>query len=175
MSNNNKIGGWATIVRSVRTPLGFFTLAALVLDGVLTVTTSVTNVPIVFPVLLFGMLIVVVSAIAVIKPLALYHPSDWPKKSTPVTVNLVFPIKPIDVDLEVGKCVLEVRDVTGRVKPNVVPSLTFDHGGWSLNLTEDVEASDSVRLELVEHSGRKWRVKPFTPYETDREAVQVPQ
>jgi hypothetical protein len=124
------------------------------------------------PIGLLGLLIVCVSAIVLIDPRALYHPKDWPPvQEKPVMVILIFPIEAIQVDLDVEQCTLEVRDETGHRKPIRAPTLAFGPGGWYFQL-KDVEPSDSVRLELIEHNGRKWRIKPFAPYETTVKAFQ---
>ena len=90
-----------------------------------------------------------------------------------MTVKLEFPIQPIDVDLDIKQCVLEIRDEKGHEKPRITPNITWGHGGWTFQLPEDIIDTDSVRLELVEHNQRKWKVKPFPPYETDKKVIQV--
>lgn len=181
-SNNNKLNGWVLILNSVKTPLGFFTLLTLILDGILLGTAALTEkVSMLVPFGLLGLVIVFVFAVVWKKPYALYHPRDWQT----VTVNLLFlepdPNNPgefrdkqsIEVDLDVPRCVLEIRDKEGHLKYRVTPNLTFNHGGWTFQLIEDVGPSDSVRLELVERNEQKWGVKPFPPYGTDQKALPM--
>lgn len=171
MVNNTQFSGWTPVLNSVKTPLGFFTLLALILDAILVGTAArIEEVTIWAPIGLLGLLLVGVFVIVLYKPLALYHPSDWPK--TPLTVNLVFPIEPIEVDLNIEQCVLEVRDKEGRRKHSRTPNLTLGYGGWSFQL-EDIEPSDSIRLELIEHNGQEWRVNPFAPYETEAKVLEL--
>lgn len=170
MANNTKFNGWTSVLNSVKTPLGFFALVLLVLDGIILATAPLTQIPVLAPVGVLGVLVAGVFAIVWKKPLVLYHPKDWPKA---VTVNLLFPIEAIQVDLDVKQCILEIRDREGREKPKVTPNLKWDRGGWTFQLPEDVVDTDSVRLELVEHNGRKWKVKPFPPYGIDVGVLQI--
>jgi hypothetical protein len=180
MTDNSKFKGWELVLGSVKTPLGFFTLLALILDGVLLATAALTErISMLAPFGLLGLVIVFVFALVWKKPYALYHPRDWQT----VTVNLLFfepdlshpgrfqEKQPIEVDLDVARCSVEIRDKEGSLKHRTTPNLTFDHGGWSFQLTEDVGPSDSVRLELVEGNERKWAVKPFLPYGTEQKAL----
>ena len=174
MANKSKFNGWTAVLNSVKTPLGFFALLALIVDGVLIASATATDkVSVWVPVGILGFLIVCVFAIILVKPLALYHPKDWPAQKKTVTVNLIFPIESIQVDLDINQCALEVRDQEGRRKHMGTPNLTFGHGGWSFRLIEKVEPFDSVRLELIERNGRKWRVNPFAPYETEAKVLQL--
>ena len=90
-----------------------------------------------------------------------------------VTVTLVFPAEPIEVDLDIDQCVLEVRSRDGQMKPRVTPNLTWGHGGWYFQLPANIQLSDSVRLKLVERDGKKWIVKPFNPFHTKREVIRL--
>lgn len=174
MPNNTKFNGWTSILNSVKTPLGFFSLLALILDGVLLALAATTKeVPMLAPVILLAILILCVFSIILIKPHALYHPKDWPARGKVTTVNLLFPIEAIQVDLNIDQCILEIRDKTGKIKHKGTPNLTFGHGGWAFKLSEEVNPSDSVRLELIENNRRKWRVNPFAAYEIEAKAIQV--
>lgn len=174
MGNDTKFNAWTLVINSVKTPLGFFTLLALILDAALLGAASATDrVPMWAPFLLLGLLIACVFSIVIIKPHALYHPSDWPTMGKVISVNLIFPIDTISVDLDIEECILEVRDKVGQNKYEGTPNITFGHGGWSLKLMEDIEPSDSVRLELVEASQRKWRVNPFAPYEKEVKVFEI--
>lgn len=167
MAENNKFGGWTSILDAVRTPLGFFTLIALILDGVLLATAGLTEeVPMWAPIGLLGLLVAGVFVIVWVKPDALYRPKT-------VTVSLLFPIEAIEVDLDIEQCTLEIRDERGRKRRAGTPNLTFGFGGWSFQLPQDVKPSDSVRLELVESNGRRWKVNPLAPYEIAAQALEV--
>lgn len=161
---DEKSKGWALILNSVRTPLGFFTLIALILDGFLLVIAASTEITTWPPLVLLWFLVACVFAIVWKKPYALYHPKDLPQKA--IRIILLFPIKnATKVELEVEKCFVDIRDKNGKKKPRITPNLVLGQGGWNFELTEEVEPSDSVSLELTERSGRKWRVNPFMPYE----------
>ncbi len=164
-------GSRQAILASVRSPLGFFTLIALIADGVLGGGTLTGKVPWWAPV---GLLLVVLGLfwlVVFFRPAALYAPS--PK--TPVTVSLVFP-PAIRVQLDIEKCSLEVRDSEGRPRePKTRPAnLTQDvFKIWSIRLGSDVQPEDSVRLELLEVGGQRWTVNPFLPYVTSQQPVRV--
>ncbi len=176
---NNKFNGWVKVISAVKTPLGFFTLIVLSLDGILiTAATFTDKVSMLAPIGLLGMVIVLIFVIILKKPHAL---GDWKA----ITVNLRFyepdphnsgklmEANPIKIDLEVTQCELIVCDEKAHVKHSGVPPLTFGHGGWTFQLVEDIGPSDSVSLELIECNGRRWKVRPFLPYGTDQRAIQV--
>lgn len=175
MANNDtgKYGEWASLINSVKTPLGFLTLIALILDGILLGIAAFTDkLSLWAPLVFLGLLVAGVFAIIWKKPLVLYHPSDWPVQKKNMIINMLFPIDAYKVNLNIQRCTFEVRDLGGKSKRTGTPNLTFGNGGWSFQLTEDVEPYDSVRLELVEHSGQRWRVNPFSPYEKEVKVLQ---
>lgn len=178
----NKFNGWVSIINAVKTPLGFFTLIILSLDGILIAAATFTNeISIFAPLGLLGIVIVLMFVIVWKKPYILQDSRDWQA----ITVNLRFfepdphnselllEADPIKVDLEVKRCELIVCDIRGHVKHSGIPPLTFGHGGWTFQLAEDIEPTDSVSLELIECSGRTWKVRPFLPYGTDQRAIHV--
>ncbi len=158
--------GWGSVVNAVRTPLGLFALLALVVDASLVfVASSSERLSLWAPVCLLGFLILCVFAVVMVKPTALYHPSDWPQPSSTITVALVFPEEYLDIGLLAEHSLLEIRNEEGRVKLSREPNLTFGPGGWVVKLTGAVASLDSVRLELVDETGRRWRADPFAPFE----------
>ena len=163
--------GWAVIIKAVRTPLGFFSLLVLVVDAVLAVAAP-GQLPWGVPAGLLALLIVSVFLIAFFRPKALYHPSDWPKPRN-LTVTLVFPVDPFGVDLDTDKGVLDIRDKRGKPRHRVRPNLVFGHGGWVFELPDDLEPSDSIRLQLWENTGAGWKTNPFAPYQTETKMIQV--
>lgn len=176
MSNNSHKGRVA-ILEAVKTPLGFFTLVALILDGLLIATTSQTEtISMWAPIGLLAFLIIAVTIIALVRPTGFYKPTRQK-----IQVNIVFPIRPIradlhapiSIDLDIDKCTYEIRDVQGRKKPSGRPNITFGTGGWSFQLDKSISESDSVRLHLVGRDGRRWRVNPFDPFVTEQTAIQI--
>jgi hypothetical protein len=157
-------GERVAILEAVKTPLGFFTLIALILDAVLVASGALADRAFLWAalgVLLF--LIVLVAAIVVLRPNALYGPAKQ------VTVNVLFP-EPIRIDLDHEQCLVEVTDNSNRVKLKRQPSLFWEQGGWLVRL-DDLDPSDGVRLELVDRRARRWRVNRFAPYQRSVEAV----
>ena len=92
-------------------------------------------------------------------------------------VNLKFPPNK-DVDLNVDKCILKIRDIKGRKKSSMNPNFTFSKqsGFWSFQLPE-VADTDSISLELVEERVNDkeniWKVRPFIPYSKDVEVEEI--
>jgi hypothetical protein len=173
MPEDVKFKGWTSILNSVRTPLGFFTLVALILDGLLVALATTGKVDILAPIIVLGLLCGGMIVIVILKPLALYHPSEWPKTDgtgVSVTVTLVFPvgIKPFEVDFETEKCRIEVRDMLNEERYSGTPNVTRGEGGWALRLPHMVEPGDNVRLSLIDTDERRWRVSPFNPFATSQ-------
>jgi len=93
------------------------------------------------------------------------------KSEKKMIVNVKFPTE--DVDLNVDKCILEIRDKKGNKKSRKNPNLTFSSqsGYWSFQLAE-VDDTDSVSLELVDDKEKIWKVRPFVPYSKEIEAKE---
>lgn len=164
VGSSNRQGNWTSIINAVQTPLGFFTLFALILDGILIAVAATTDkISLWVPLIILALLLLCVTAIAMIKPKVFYHPRDWPADRV-VVVKVVFPeIQPIDVDIDENNCYLVVRNRRGKFRRAL--NLVLGQGGWQCELP-DINPSDAVRLEIAEASGRRWQVRPFDPYET---------
>lgn len=168
MANNNKHSGRFALINSISSPLRLFALFALIVEAFLTTAAALTEkISMWAPVVLLGILIVCVFIILMTKPHVLYPPRKR------VTVKIVFPIKSRDVSLNVEECWLVIRDETGRKKARVHPNCTQGHDLWTFQLPEDIIDTDSARLELVDRTGRRWRVEPFPPYETEVKARRM--
>lgn len=158
---------WVSILGSVRTPLGFFTLVALILDGLLAAATLTGNMPFWAPISLLFFLMAGFFIVVFFKPWALYP------LRTDVTVNIIFP----DIsyrNLDLDKSVMEIRyGKEEKEKERRQPNLTHGPGGWSFLLVERLESADSVRLELFEKNGERWTVGPFAPFQTKVEAIRT--
>jgi len=171
MSDDNRTGGWASLIKSVRTPLGFFTLVALVLDAFMIGITAFTSIlQIWIPLALLGLLVIAVFFITKENVLALYHPDDWPQRKK---VYVLFKDKTMPPDLNISKCKLIKRDTAGHEKPKMIPNLRLDNGGWSFLLPPDVVETDSVRLILFDTNDVSWTVAPFPPFESTVDAKQI--
>ena len=163
----SRLSHFETVLRSVRTPLGFFTFVSLLLDGVLTGISAATNqIPLICPLIFLFFVVLLVFLIVWFRPHALYHPNDVQV----ATINLIFPLEETDIDFDLDKCRFEIRDREGRRRIAGVPNLTFGPSGcWCFLLTEIVAQADSVKISLVDHQGRRWEGKPFAPYQTKHE------
>ncbi len=167
VANQTDQGQRIAILEAVKTPLGFFTLIALILDALLVAAGALTDRVFLWAALgVLVLLVALVAAIAMLRPDALYGPTKR------VTVNLMFSDPAFQVDLDHEQSVIEVSDGANRVKLKSSPDLIFEQGGWIVRLG-DLEASDGVRLELVERNARRWRVNRFAPYQKSVEARLV--
>ncbi len=172
MADDDKYSGRTGIINTLNSlsVLGVIALTILVLQGILIVTAFLSSiVPILVVLGLLGFSLVLLFVIVLARPNALYGPSAF----ITMLVSIVFPDEPVEVDLDIDKCVLEVRDEKGVKKFSRVPNIRQGVGGWFLSLSREIAPSDSVRLALVEHNGKKWRVRPFTPYQSEREGVEA--
>lgn len=88
-------------------------------------------------------------------------------------VNLQFPLPSRDIDLDPERCSLQLRTSIGKtITKKVTPAIGV--GGWHCSIPTDVTSSnDLLTLELNEINGRKWKVRPFLPYITTQDAIQV--
>lgn len=160
---------WVRLIDSVKTPLSFFTLIALILEGVLIGTAALTNkVSILAPLGLLLLTLLIVAIITIKNPLAFYHPKEWPVEK-PLTVNLMFDLPNEEVmNLKFETCTVTVHDDKSGAKVSN-PILTlggFSQDGkqaWTLKL-RDVNTDSSASLEMVDDKGRKWEVSPFYLY-----------
>ena len=94
--------------------------------------------------------------------------------AVPFKVKVRFPPNqnPFEIDFDPDNCCLEIRDLEGRIKLTRPPNLLLGGDIWYFTLPVDMTPGDSVRLELVEKNGRKWKILPFAfdPHETLVEA-----
>jgi hypothetical protein len=85
---------WSGLVGAVTTPLGFFTLIALILDGVLIAGALATvRISLWAPLAVLAFLVALVFVLLVLRPEVL-------RPARPMVVSLVFPLEPIEVDLD---------------------------------------------------------------------------
>jgi hypothetical protein len=183
MSNSTKGTDRVAVLNTVQTPLGVIVLALVILDTVLTATAVLTDrISLLVPLAVIVFIVLLVSFIAVKWPWALYHPRDRVvlsvtllfRKRDPANLSQWIAIEPIDVDLDVTKCKLDIFDYQGRARISRTPSIIVGSGTWYLQLMgTEIGPDDSVSIELVEHNGQMWRIKPFLPYGSDQRATLV--
>ncbi len=180
MTNEAKARGWSSVLNSVRTPLGFLTLVALILDGFLLSAASFTErLPLWAPLALLALLVAAVFAVMIIKPLALYHPNDWPKSEPPVFK----PLKRVRLRVR-GKPRFSESDdyravytVTGESRDSRPPekeqNAVRDPPYLALEL-ENVYPDDVIRVTIVDVNdpGLMWEIPPFTVWEHLRDAFR---
>ncbi len=174
-NEDNKKKSWTSIIKAVKTPLGFFTLVTLTVDGILGTAVLSENIPWWAPTLILVLVIILVFTAMIINPLALIHPSEWP---TPSTVPLIFSsngqrIDSYHIDLDEEKCLLTVRSKTGSQRYKGLVNLICPYGQWAFRVPKRIKHSDDVSLWLIEKNSRKWRVKSHPLNEINVEAVRI--
>lgn len=172
-NKNDKKKGWASIINAVQHPLGFFTLAALIVDGILGTAVITEIVPWEAPTLILVLIIVLVFIATIIKPGGLTG-----EQSIPSTIPIIFSsngqrIASDQVELDEDKCQITIHSKKGRPKYKGPVRLTYPHGQCSFHVPKGVKLSDDVRLLLIEKNNQEWRVKPHPLNEFDVEAVRI--
>ena len=93
-------------------------------------------------------------------------------KDARVFINIVFEgVRTAEVDLE--SCEFVVHDGESVLKKKGSASLIKGPGGWQCQFSWPAEASDTARLELLERSGKKWRVANFSPTTVEQHAMPI--
>jgi hypothetical protein len=148
---------FGTVLQSVTTPLGFLTLALLIVDVVITAFSVRSPQFVPYGVGLFLLIICLFFGLVWLRPQALYHPADLRHD----IFSLRFPVDPTSVNLVEDKCRYEVCDSNGRKRAGT-PQLVFGPGGWSFRVAM-ISPSETVSVTLYDTSGRTWTVRPFLP------------
>jgi hypothetical protein len=166
---SRRYSDFAVVLRSVKTPLGFFTLIALLLDGIILAAAITTErVPLYWPLLVLGVVVVGMFALVWWRPHALYDPTELQT----ITVNLIFPDSEIPRDFDLDNCHFVVRGIDARKKYEGNPNLVPGPGGWSFTLSVPALSTDSVRIVLTDSLGRRWQTQNFRPYQTMTNVVR---
>lgn len=172
-NKNDKKKGWASIINAVQHPLGFFTLAALIVDGILGTAVITEVVPWWVPTLILVLIIVLVF-------IAMWFKSEVLTGEQPLLsiIPIIFSsngqrIASDQVELDEKKCEITVHSKEGRQKYKGPVRLTYPNGQCSFYVPKGVKLSDDVRLWLIEKNEQEWRVKPHPLNEFDVEAVRI--
>lgn len=153
--DNGESESKATIIDAVRTPLGFFTLAILILEGITLAFSAATQlIPIWMPLALIGLVIVFVFVIA------LYRPSVFYSLRAYRIVTMKFP-EQIQVDFHDDSGELTIRPRQGRKRTKTFTPSCNREGGWFYRLPDYVSSDDQIRIVLNDTTGRVWRTTPF--------------
>lgn len=172
-NQNDKKKGWASIINAVQQPLGFFTLAALIVNGILGTTVITEIVPWWAPALILVLIIVLVFIAMMIKPEVLTG-----EQPILYTIPIIFSsngqrIASDQVELDEERCQITIHSKEGRQKYKGRVRLTYPNGQCSFHVPKGAKLSDDVRLWLIETNNQEWRVKPRPLNEFDVEAVRI--
>lgn len=149
------------IPASITSPFGLLSLIVLVLFFII----SSKDDSFIYPAILF-LYILCVFYIIYKKPRSLYPIKKEPKQQKTMTIVLQFPIdNSNEMEFKEDDCFFVVNDIANREKLKEKLNLKLGPGNqWFFNLNSDLEATDSVSVEIVENNGQMWVVKKFTPY-----------
>jgi hypothetical protein len=176
MANEAKLRGWSSVLKSVKTPLGLFTLVALILDGVLVPAASFTgNPPLLWaPLALLALLILVVWRVMVKNPRAFYPPSEWPR---PAPVSEPFELVRLRVR---GKPRFSedgnysaTYTITGKGRePRSGEQDLLQDPPYRILELENVYPNDLIRVTIVDDQGLRWEIAAFNLWDHFRDAFR---
>lgn len=148
-----------SIIESVQTPLGFFTLAILVLEAILLGESLTTGrIEPWMPILLIAVVIVLVFVLVLVKPSAV-----GVSQKTEITVTMMFPKghSNVNFDFECGELSIKPKGKT-RTTEKFTPTAKYE-GGWYHTLPPHVTPEDQLFISLKDTTGNTWKTKPFIP------------
>jgi len=175
MAKNRELG-WVRIIQAVQTPLGFFTLIVLVIEGALALLVTSNKEP-ERTYLTAGMLGLLVLLIVTVGLIAYFRPQTLgPRAEEQSLVNRLSVIvgPPIGdswldittIEWDSAQCFIvghKLKEQITLVPSPVGPSFRvhFPKGIW-----DRLDAQESYELDLRDKKQNRWRVKPFYLFET---------
>jgi hypothetical protein len=156
--------GRVSIIEAVTQPINLIVLILLIVDSLLLAAATITDrLPVTMAMGVFVLVLLMVFGIVIFAP-------DRLRPQRTITVTLIFPGEQIPPPLDVSRCVMEIQDETFRPRPPVRPRLLRSPYGWYIELPRNIRDSDAISVELVDRSGRKWRLEPFPPFTLEKTA-----
>ncbi len=154
--------GRIKLIAAIKTPLNAIVLFALIAEAFL-ITGSIQSdrIPYWAPLSVLVLIIVLFFVTILFRPKSLY-PETPTGPTTPIDVQLGFPLEKEPIDLDVDKAVMTVRPWKGGKPKPKDPAIRDAHGSWVLQLPKETNTMDLIQLELVERNGRTWRVDNFS-------------
>jgi len=162
------------IIRTVQTPLGFFVLVVLIVEGILGILFGFTAGPdrtflLIGMVVLIFALVCIVAALAYLRPEAL---SGTRQQATNTRYSLLIGppenIPQLDItliDWDDNECYLvsnKLKESVSLVPSRIGPSYRVQ---ISDSILRRVSVDEAVHLELKDKKGNQWRVKRFYFFE----------
>lgn len=130
--NDNDKTGWTAIIKAVKTPLGFFTLVILIVDGIFVLT---ERIPWWAPTLILVLVIVLVFIAMMIDPRILTISSERIPRYIPLTfLSNSQRIASFDVELNEDECKIWVRSKDGKPRHEGQAILVCRNGQWALRV-----------------------------------------
>jgi len=159
---SSESGKRVSIIESVQTPLGFFTLAILVLEAILLGESLTTGrIEPWMPILLIAVVIVFVFVLVLVKPSAVGVLQKTERSE--ITVTMMFPKEHSNVNFNIGCGELSIKPKgKKRTTETFTPTAKYE-GGWYHTLPSHVTLEDQIRISLKDTTGKTWKTKPFIP------------
>jgi len=155
-------GGRIRLIEAIKTPLNAIVLFALIAEAFL-ITGSIQSdrIPYWAPLLVMVLIIVLFFVTILFRPTSLY-PERPRGPTTPIDVQLGFPVDKQPIDLDTDATVMTVKPWKGGVAKRKDASIRDVSGSWVLQLPPETDTTDLIQVVLVERNGREWRVDNFS-------------
>jgi hypothetical protein len=155
-------GGRIKVIEAIKTPLNAIVLFALIAEAFL-ITGSIQSdrIPYWAPLLVMVLIIVLFFVTILFRPSSLYHEKDK-GPTTPIDVQLGFPVDKQPIDLDTDATVMTVRPWKGGQAKKKDASIRDVNGSWVLQLPPETDTMDLIQVVLTERNGRQWRVDNFS-------------
>ncbi len=156
-----------SVIESVKTPLGLFTLVILVTEAIILAGSTIIGADQLWmPFLIIAIVIVLVFVLAIVRPGAVGIEQITPQPA--IIVTMMFPENTnVNFDDDCGE--LSIKPRTGRKKTEIFTPTYNQLGGWYHTLPSKINPEDQIRISLTDTTGKKWRTKPFVPRSISQE------
>ncbi len=168
---NTKSETRVSIIDSVKTPLGLFTLVILVTEAIVLAESAIIGAEQLWmPFLIIAIVIVLVFVLAIVRPEAVGLTQKILQPERYVT--MMFPKNTI-VDFDDDSGELWVKPRSGKKTMTTFTPTINEEGGWYHALPEFVNLTDQIRICVTDTTGQKWRTKTFVPRSIPQELSQI--
>lgn len=171
--DNSESKNRVSIIESVKTPLGLFTLVILVTEAIILAESAIIGADNLWmPFLIVALVLVLVFVLAIVKPAAVGIQQITPQPDRYVT--MMFPNNTVvDFDDESGE--LWVKPRRGKKIKTIFTPTNNEEGGWYHTLPDFVRLTDQIRICVTDTTGQKWRTRTFVPRSIPQVLSHVPR
>lgn len=149
--------GRTGIIEAIKNPLNLVTLLLLIVEGFM-IQGSIQSdkVPFWAPILVL-VLIIVFFFVTLWR-----FPDRFGEQRMIISnIHLAFEPKDFPIDLDDQKSKIIITPSKGGVPREQSAILSEEDAQWSVRLPDDIDFNDTIRFELIERTGRQWRVNSF--------------